>query len=117
LGSVEGAFAIAANPLIDLCEQQLVGCDNKNHGGTGTGCQGGMMREAFDWIGQEHPLCTYSAYPHLAGVGGGVGTCNTSCAGLVTVSNRTDVLGEGGMLAAISVGPVAVAVEAGTLEW
>ena len=117
VGAVEGAFSIAGNPLIDLSEQQLIQCDNYYHNGTGEGCQGGMMREAFDWISRGHPLCTYSAYPYLLGAGGDQFACNTSCVGLVTVRNRTDVPGEGGMLAAISIGPVAVALEADTREW
>jgi len=109
-GSVEGAFQIAGNPLTSLSEQELVSCDNAAHGGSDQGCNGGLMDNAFKWI-SKNGLCTESDYPYTSGHGQ-TGTCQTTCQKVVTVTGYTDVPGESGMLAAISKGPVSVAIEA-----
>ena len=106
VGSVEGAFAIAGHPLVALSMQQLVSCDPPPD----DGCNGGLMDNAFKWI-ESNPLCTYDDYPYASGTGVS-GACSTACTGAVTVSGFTDVPGEDGMLAAISKGPVSVAIEA-----
>lgn len=112
IGAVEGAFAIAGNPLTSLSVQQLVSCDNSAHGGKDDGCNGGLMPDAFDWI-KTNPVCTLAAYPYTSG-SGSTGTCQTGCVGAVTLSGYTDVPTENAMLAAISKGPVSVAIEADT---
>lgn len=110
VGAIEGAFAIAGNPLTSLSMQQLVSCDTAAHGGEAQGCNGGNMTNAMNWV-KNHSLCTYDAYPYTSG-GGRSGTCNTSCVGIVTDSGFADVPGEGGMLAAINKGPVSVGIDA-----
>ena len=114
IGAVEGHFAIAGHPLTALSVEQVVACDNAATGGLDDGCNGGKMDDAFDWI-KTHPLCSNAGYPY-ASYGGRTKTCNTSCAGAVTVGGHTDVPGEAGMLAAIAKGPVSVGVEADTVR-
>mgnify|MGYP006164946929 CR=1 FL=1 len=106
VGSVEGAFAIAGHPLVALSMQQLVSCDHPQN----DGCNGGLMADAFKWI-ETNPLCTYDDYPYGSGTGVS-GACSTACTGVVSITGFTDVPGENGMLAAISKGPVSVAIEA-----
>lgn len=48
-GAVEGHYQIATGQLRSLSEQQLVDCFAPK-GGEGTGCQGGQMRLAFQYI-------------------------------------------------------------------
>jgi hypothetical protein len=110
-GSIEGAFQIAGNNLTSLSEQQLVSCDNNPHGGYDNGCNGGLMDQAFKFVQEAGGLCKEADYPYISGSGRG-GFCEQSCAPAVTITNFTDVPGEGGMLAAISKGPVSVAIEA-----
>ena len=118
IGAVEGHFAIAGHPLVALSVEQVVACDNAANGATtpdpDDGCNGGKMDNAFDWI-KTHPLCSNEGYPY-ASYSGRTKTCNTSCAGAVTVGGHTDVPGEAGMLAAIAKGPVSVGVEADTVR-
>jgi C1A family cysteine protease len=109
-GSIEGAYQIAGNPLTSLSEQELVSCDNSAHGGTDNGCNGGLMDNAFKWI-EKNGICLEADYPYTSGSGSS-GTCKTSCKKVVTVTGLTDVPGEAGMLAALAIGPVSVAIEA-----
>ena len=52
----------------------------------------GLMRQAFDWI-HTHSLCTYTQYPYTSEIGIS-GMCHTTCTGVVTVTNHTDLLSE-----------------------
>jgi len=106
-GSVEGAFQIAGNPLTSLSEQNLVDCDTKKD----NGCNGGLMDNAFTYI-QSSGICTESDYPYTSGTSKKAGTCKTTCAKAVTVTGHTDVPGESAMIAALTKGPVSVAIEA-----
>ena len=110
IGAVEGAFAIASDTLLELSMQQVVSCDATDHG-----CDGGLMRKAFDWI-HTNPLCTYDTYPYTSELGLS-GTCNNTCTGIVTVGNHTDVPSEQGILPAVLMGPVSVGIEADMPEF
>jgi len=110
VGAVEGGYQIAGNNLTKFSEQDLVSCDNAQHGGTDEGCNGGLMDNAFKWI-ETNGLCSESDYPYTSG-GGDTGTCKSTCKAGVTVSGFSDVPGESGMIPAINKGPVSVAIEA-----
>jgi cathepsin L len=60
-GCVEGANAIAGNTLTPLSEQQMVDCDT-----TDAGCDGGLMRNAFQYIMSTGGLETETNYPYTA---------------------------------------------------
>lgn len=104
-GSVEGAFEIAGNPLTSLSEQNLVDCDK-----TDSGCQGGLMDNAFTWIASNGGICAEAAYPYKAANG----TCEKSCKKVATVSGHSDVpsTDEKALMKAVAIGPVSVAIEA-----
>merc|ERR1712195_116711 len=63
-GAVEGADAIKTGTLKSFSEQQLVACSLQN-----SGCQGGLMDTAFDWISQGNSLELEATYPYTAGAG------------------------------------------------
>jgi hypothetical protein len=49
-GALEGAYYTTYGSLPSFSEQQLVDCDNRQHGGKDMGCNGGLMDNAFTWI-------------------------------------------------------------------
>lgn len=105
-GSMEGAWAISKKSLVSLSEQQLVDCA----GSTGnSGCSGGLMDQAFEWIIQNKGLCSESSYAY----NGADGTCQT-CTNVAQISSFKDVttMNEGELLKAVTLGPVSIAIEA-----
>lgn len=110
IGSIEGAYQISGSSLTQFSEQQLVSCDNSAHGGQDQGCNGGLMDNAFTWI-ESNGICLESDYPYTSGSGDS-GTCQSTCKSVATLTGFSDVPGEDGLKAAISVGPVSIAVEA-----
>ena len=52
-GALEGAYYIANSELVAFSEQMLVECDTKD-----SGCNGGLMDNAFSWIQENGGLCT-----------------------------------------------------------
>jgi len=110
-GSFEGAYQIATGDLVSFSEQDLVSCD---HDGD-QGCNGGLMDTAFGYI-KESGICTEGDYPYTSG-GGDSGSCKTACSPAATLTGFTDVANEAGMIAALNVGPVSVAVEADKSAW
>jgi C1A family cysteine protease len=109
-GSLEGAYQISGMPLTSLSEQDLVSCENAAHGGSDQGCDGGLMDNAFKWV-MKNGISTEASYPYTSG-GGSSGTCKTTRAPVITLTGHTDVPGESGLMAAITKGPVSVAIEA-----
>jgi len=78
-GALEGAYFNKYGTLESFSEQQLVDCDTLKNGGRDHGCSGGLMDNAFAWIGKNGGLCTESAYPYVSGTTKTGGTCQTSC--------------------------------------
>lgn len=111
ISSVESAVAIKTGVLNSLSEQQLVDCDNKDHG-----CNGGLMDNAFTWIESNNGVCSEIEYPYTSGVTKKKSTCQTKC---LTVSN-TDIVkfvdiqpnSDAAMMSALLQQPVSVAIEA-----
>jgi len=48
VGALEGAMFIAGRPLVELSMQRILACDTG-----GSGCQGGSMDQAFDWVAKN----------------------------------------------------------------
>lgn len=106
-GAMEGAWAIAKGELVSLSEQQLMDCSRK-YGNQG--CNGGDMDPSFIYAIQSGGLCKESDYAYQ---GIDVFTCKkckpvaqfTKCAD-VTPNNQL------ALKEAVSIGPVAVAIDA-----
>ncbi|KAF8296331.1 hypothetical protein TcBrA4_0068200 [Trypanosoma cruzi] len=66
IGNVECQWFLAGHPLTNLSEQMLVSCDK-----TDSGCGGGLMNNAFEWIVQENNGAVYTedSYPYASGEG------------------------------------------------
>ena len=109
-GAMEGAHQIATGNLVSLSEQQLVDC-SRSYGNMG--CNGGLMDSAFNYA-KAYKMETESDYPYTARDG----SCSYDASlGQVSVTGYTDVstYSESQLKAAISKGPVAVAIEADQL--
>lgn len=120
-GALEGAYFAKNGELVSFSEQQLVDCDNLRNGGRDQGCNGGLMDNAFAWIGKNGGLCAETDYPYVSGTTKTQGTCVKTCKVLdgssvvkyVDVSPSDDAQ----MMAAISQQPVAIAIEADQKEF
>ena len=75
IGALEGAYFIKNNKLENFSEQQLVDCDNFKNGGKDHGCNGGLMDNAFTWIGKNDGICLDKDYPYVSGDTRAAGTC------------------------------------------
>lgn len=108
-GAVEGAVAIASGQLTSLSEQQLVDCST-SYGNDG--CNGGLMDYAFEYIIANRGIVSESSYPYSAT---GPNACKASGKTKVaTITGYCDVKvnSDQALEAAITVGPVSVAIEA-----
>jgi len=105
-GSVEGANKIKSGNLVSVSEQQLVDCA----GSAGNqGCNGGLMDDAFEYIIKNNGLGSEASYPYTAKDG----KCK-QVPSVATVSKYTDVKksDETGLMSAVNIEPVSVAVDA-----
>jgi C1A family cysteine protease len=115
-GALEGAYYLANGQLISFSEQQLVDCDNWKNGGRDHGCNGGLMDNAFNWIGKNSGLCTETGYPYVSGTTKTAGDCTTSCSKVSgsSIASFVDVepSSDDAMMTAVAKQPVSVAIEA-----
>ncbi|KAF0774392.1 hypothetical protein AaE_001907, partial [Aphanomyces astaci] len=111
IGAVESAHCIATGELLDLSEQQLVSCDEKN-----SGCNGGNPSPAIDWIQQG--VCTEESYPYTSGKSGQSGTCQTSCTKKqLTIGKTKTTFGEDSLMTVLESQPATVFVESANAVW
>nr|AAD20453.1 cysteine endopeptidase precursor [Oryza sativa] len=107
--SVEGINAIRTGRLVSLSEQELIDCDTADN----SGCQGGLMENAFEYIKHSGGITTESAYPYRAANG----TCDAVRArgGLVVIDGHQNVPAnsEAALAKAVANQPVSVAIDAG----
>jgi len=110
-GSIEGQWFLAGNPLTSLSEQELVSCDTID-----SGCQGGLMDNAWTWLMQAHngSIVTEASYPYVSG-GGEVPACSMSgtqfgaqISGYANIAKNETAMG--GFV--FTSGPMSVAVDA-----
>ena len=115
-GALEGAYFIRYGNLVSFSEQQLVSCDNRQHGGKDMGCNGGLMDNAFNWIEKNGGLCTEDTYPYTSGTTKSAGTCETSCTNVANsqIHSFADVptKSDDDMMSALNVQPISIAIEA-----
>ncbi|XP_027347036.1 zingipain-2-like [Abrus precatorius] len=105
VAATEGLHKLSTGNLISLSEQELVDCDNVDHG-----CEGGFMDSAFKFIMQNNGLKTESNYPYQ-GFGG---TCNATQGNkAATISGYEDVPpnNEKALQKAVANQPVSVAID------
>lgn len=115
-GALEGAYFVKYGKLDSFSEQQLVDCDNRKNGGKDMGCNGGLMDNAFTWIGKNDGLCSEASYPYTSGTTKTAGTCTTTCSNIANskIASHVDVSpnSDSDMMAAIAQQPVSIAIEA-----
>jgi len=106
-GSTEGAVAQKTGTLTSLSEQQLVDCSTAQGN---QGCNGGLMDYGFQYIITNKGITTEASYPYK----GVDGTCNKSVKAASKITSFKDVPAgdETSLLAAVTVQPVSVAIEA-----
>lgn len=120
-GGLEGAYFVKYGTLLSFSEQQLVDCDNFKNGGKDHGCNGGLMDNAFTWVGKNGGLCLESSYPYVSGVTETDGTCQKTCEintkskvqSFIDVEPNSD----SSMMSALSINPVSIAIEADQKEF
>jgi C1A family cysteine protease len=107
-GSTEGAYAQSTGNLVSLSEQQLIDCSTPEGN---QGCNGGLMDDAFTYIISNKGITSEASYPYQ-GVQGS--SCKTSVSTAADISSFVDVKAgdETGLLAAVQIRPVSIAIEA-----
>lgn len=107
-GGIEGAKFVATGELVALSEQNLLDCDHVD-----LGCNGGLMDNAFKFDEKTGGLCSEVDYPYEAKQNK---ICNTDCTDVPGTIVKTfyDVPAgdEKSMLAALSMQPISVAIQA-----
>jgi KDEL-tailed cysteine endopeptidase len=107
IGATEGLKAIKEGKLVELSEQELVDCDTND-----SGCGGGLMTTAFEYI-MEYGIASEEDY----GYKGYEGKCKRDQYERAFQINgyvRVDANDNDGLLEALQIGPVAIAVDAGS---
>jgi cathepsin F len=119
-GSIEGAWALAGQPPVSLSEQQLVDCDHECMTYEGqnvcdSGCNGGLMPNAFRYVIATGGLETEVQYPYLAVDG----TCPKTYKPFAAhISNWTAVSQDEDIIAQqmYQYGPISIAINAGPMQ-
>lgn len=115
-GALEGANYIKAGTLNSFSEQQLVDCDTYRNGGKDFGCNGGLMDNAFTWIGKNNGLCSEADYPYVSGTTKTGGECKKTCKPIANsdIVSFIDVppSSDDQMMSAVAQQPVSVAIQA-----
>jgi cathepsin F/cysteine peptidase B len=113
-GNMEGQWKLAGHPLVSISEQALVSCDHVD-----SGCNGGLMDNAFQWAIQNGGLPAEATYPYTSG-NGVTGACISSKMTPIVAkfTSYKDVPRMESQLQAqlVKGGPVAIAVDATSFQ-
>ncbi|XP_039032959.1 zingipain-2-like isoform X2 [Hibiscus syriacus] len=105
-GAMEGVNEIVTGSLVSLSEQELVDCDRTYN----TGCEGGLMDYAYQFVIDNHGIDTEQDYPYQ----GRQKTCNKHKINqqVVTIDDYADVPmnNEKQLLQAVATQPVSVGI-------
>jgi len=118
-GALEGAAALKNGKLVTLSEEMLLDCDKKD-----SGCQGGLMDNAFQFV-KANGLCSEKSYPYKCADSNSISCMTSVCAfhyscdkviqpgelrGYVDVTMNSAAA----LQSAVAQQPVSVAIEADT---
>jgi len=110
-GSMEGSWAIKMGNLVPLSEQQLVDCDKLD-----SGCNGGMMHTAFEYVIKNGGIDRADCYPYL----GYDAKCkfDAKCIGakFTSYTNVTEN-DDNSMMSAVAQQPISIAICASTMSF
>jgi len=110
-GNIEGQHFLANKKLVSLSEQELVSCDTID-----SGCQGGLMDQAFQWLVQSRKgqIVTEASYPYASGDGDAPACKLVNRVEGAIITGYTDLPhDEAQMLTHLQTGgPIAIAVDA-----
>ena len=114
-GSIEGAHFLQTKNLVSLSEQQIVDCATGSAYPDCSGCNGGTMDEAFQYVINTKGLETEADYPYTAKDG----KCNvdpSKFAASITGFQDVQSANETALMYAVAQQPVSVAVDANN-QW
>ena len=105
---MEGLWSLRKSSLLSLSEQQLLDCSGSEGN---EGCSGGYTSSAFDYVLSNGGVCSEAEYTY---VGYQDDQCHDECATVVSITGHAcvDAGNETALLQAVSVQPVAIAIEA-----
>lgn len=115
-GAMEGANYLSTGKLVSLSEQQMVDCDHmcdaSEPDACDSGCNGGLMTTAFEYLVKSGGLETEKEYPYTGTDRGGCKFSKDKIA--ASVSNYSAVSVDEDQIAAnlVKHGPLAVAINA-----
>ncbi|XP_060735066.1 cathepsin L-like isoform X3 [Tachysurus vachellii] len=106
-GALEGQTYKKTGKLVPLSKQQLVDCSTKN-----SGCNGGLMNLAFEYVKENKGINTEESYPYEAKNGScryNPNTVGATCDGYMDINSGDEyALKE----AVATIGPISVAIDA-----
>eukprot|EP00596_Hydrurales_sp_CCMP1899_P002769 CAMPEP_0119038462 /NCGR_PEP_ID=MMETSP1177-20130426/7420_1 /TAXON_ID=2985 /ORGANISM="Ochromonas sp, Strain CCMP1899" /LENGTH=275 /DNA_ID=CAMNT_0007001099 /DNA_START=353 /DNA_END=1180 /DNA_ORIENTATION=- len=116
-GALEGAYYVKYGNLVSFSEQNLVDCDGPRHGGKDSGCNGGLMDNAFNFIEFNGGVCTEDDYPYVSGNTMRQGSCHQKNCKKLPESTPKDfadveINSEAALMSAVAQQPVSIAIEA-----
>ncbi|CAN4084216.1 unnamed protein product [Withania somnifera] len=112
-GAIEGINAIVTGELISLSEQELIDCDSTH---SNSGCKGGLMDPAFEWVINNGGIDSAANYPYKASQG----ICNYNKVGniVATIDGYQDVPNdENALLCAVAQQPVSVGIDGKSIDF
>jgi len=113
VAALEGAFNLKTNEVKIFAEQHLVSCDTVD-----SGCNGGWMDDAFNFVTKNGGITTTDKYPYTSGSTGSTGACKTVAASdlepRVAPKSYYDVVTKSvtALESAVAQQPVSIAIQA-----